>query len=174
MPKPKTKKSPVIKYGSVIVFFVVVSIILIGAFMQSNSTSTQTSTTTSGASTLYGADFYIVPTKGDCGFDNTNNLRAFILTADLRNNKAIPFHFVVAQVSVVNYTLTNGTVISSTQQIPDNVTSYGPSHTFYLEVNTILPKTGTKMASIDFLFTVYVQEVRGPIMIPYDFPNANC
>jgi hypothetical protein len=173
-PKSKTKKSPLSKYAFLIIFFILVAVILIGAFMQSNSGSTQTSTSFTTGSPLSANDFYIVPTKGDCGFDKTTNLKAFILTADLQNNKAEPFHFVVAQISVLNYTLTNGTVIPSTQLIPDNVTSYGTSHTFDIEINTILPKTGVKMASIDFVFAVYVQEVPGQITIPYNFPNANC
>jgi hypothetical protein len=174
-PKSKTKKkSPLSKYAFLIIFFIIAAMILVGAFMQSNSGSTQTSISSTTSSPLAASDFYIVPTKGDCGFDKTTNLKAFILTADLQNNKAEPFHFVVAQVSVLNYTLTNGTVISSTQMIPDNVTSYGPSHTFDIEINTILPKTGVKMTSIDFMFTIYVQEVPGPITIPYNFPNANC
>jgi hypothetical protein len=156
------------------VFLVLVAVILIDALNQSNQGSTQTSTP-SASSQLLPSDFYIVPTKGDCGFITSSSLKAFILSAELHNNKDLPFHFVVAQISIVNYTLANGTVIVSNEQQSDNITSYGTTHSFdNIEVYTTLPKTSPKIATIDFVATVYVQEVSGPITIPFSLPNANC
>jgi hypothetical protein len=150
-------------------------VILIDALNQTNQGSTQTSTASELSSQLLPSDFYIVPTKGDCGFLKSNNLKAFILSAELQNNKALPFHFVVAQISIVNYTLTNGTVIVSNEQQSDNITSYGTSHSFNnIEVDTHVPTSGPKITRIDFIATVYVQEVPGPITIPFNLPNANC
>jgi hypothetical protein len=173
--RSKKKRSHLVRNAFLVIFFLLASVILIDALYQSNSGSTQVSTPSTSGFLLSSRDFYIVPTKGDCGFITSTNLKAFILSAELRNNESIPFHFVVAEVSIVNYTLVNGTVISSNEQQSDNVTSYGSSHSFNnIEVYTKIPKSGPKISRIEFIATVYVQEVLGPITIPFSLPNANC
>ena len=175
--KPKKKRSHLVRNGFIVAFFILVLVILIGGLYQASQsqTSTQTTTTSQGSSQLFSSDFSIVPTKGDCGFITSTGLKAFILSADLQDSKSLPFHFVVAQISITNYTLTNGTVIVANQQQSDNVTSFGTSHSFNnIEVYTTIPKSGPKIASIDYIAIVYVQEVPGPITIPFRLPNANC
>ena len=173
--KSKKKRSHLVRNAFIVIFFILVSVILIDALNQTSQSSTQTSTTSEASSQLLASDFSIVPTKGDCGFITSTGLKAFILSAELQNSKSLPFHFVVAQISIANYTLTNGTVIVSNEQQSDNVTSYGTSHSFNnIEVYTDVPKSGPKITSIDFIATIYVQEVPGPITIPFRLPNANC
>ena len=173
--KSKKKRSHLVRNAFILIFCILILGILIDALNQSNQASTQTSTTSQVSPQLLASDFSIVPTKGDCGFINSNNLKAFILSAELQNSKSLPFHFVVAQISIVNYTLANGTVIVSNEQQSDNVTSYSTTHSFNnIEVFTKIPKSGPKIASIDFIATIYVQEVQGPITIPFNLPNANC
>jgi len=173
--KPKKKRPHLVRNAFIVIFFILVSAIVIDALNQSNVGSTQSSTVSTDSVPLSSSDFYIVPTKGDCGFfGSSDNLKGFVLSAELRNNKDEPFHFVVAQILVANYTLTNGTVIASDQQQGDNFTSYGTSHSFSVDVFTKIPKSGPKISSIEFIATVYVQEVPGAITIPFNLPNANC
>jgi hypothetical protein len=149
--------------------------VIASAVMQSSpstsfTTTSQTSSITSSA--LLAGDFSIVPTIFLCGY-HTNDLKFATLSAQLRNDKNMAFHYLSAKITFANYTLANGTVVQVNQQWVDNSPTFDTTHTFSLPADFAVPRSGPKIVSIEFIVTANVQEVSQPITRTVTAP-PNC
>lgn len=166
----KKKKQSHLARNAFILLVVLLSIFaLISAFSQLPPSS-RVSISSSG---LSASDFEIVGTTSLCGFANVTGLKWLVVNAQLENHKNIAFHFLSARIMIVNYTLADGTVVSAGEVKTDNTPTFGAAHAFSINVDTKVPKSGPKITNIQFMITVYIQEIPEPISLPFSMP-PNC
>jgi hypothetical protein len=127
----------------------------------------------SQTSPLSANDFYFGHIDRICGYD-AHHLRFLRVNATLQNNKNTPFHFLSAKVSMVSYTLSNGTVVPVNLEWIDNETTFSTIHMISWQAQSNMPVGGpTPIASIEFVVTASIQEVAQQIILPVAIPNKD-
>jgi hypothetical protein len=174
MPQKKRKESHLLRNAFILIVIVVVSAVVINGL---NQLSPPTTPTTSSTSSLTGQDFYVAPPEGPvtiCGIANATGLKAFLsVSLLLENDKNLQFHFISAHITVVNYTLANGTVITSGEQEMDYSQTFGMAHTLSFPVFFKVPKSGPTVTKTQLSILVHVSEVPELFTIQYTLP-ASC
>jgi len=154
------------------ILLTLVILILVGiaasTFRQGAQTvSTTTSSSTTGQTFLTSISspsngFSILSTAFYC-VNGTNGLKSATLLAELQSNKNESFHYLSGTITFANYTLANGTVVTVNHQWIDKNQTFDKTHTFYLEADSKISNSGTKIVQAEFIITAHVQEVPQPI-----------
>ena len=147
-----------------ILLITVLAIVIVWAIYSLSTTPVQ----------LKSSDFFIISEPQTCGTSHTTGKPALLMTFNLGNHMNLPFHFVSATTVLVNFTLSNGQVISVNQQVTDNTPSYDTQHSISVQFNLPNLPSGITVTQADFTLTVFVQEVSSSMYMQLSEPIHPC
>jgi hypothetical protein len=109
-----------------------------------------------------------------CGTNTQTGRIAVDVGADLENRQSTPFHFVSATIVLLNFTLSNGTVVAVNQQVADNKATYDTRHLISIAFRLPSLPPNTSVTKVEFTITAHVEEVPAPITLPLSEPIHQC
>jgi hypothetical protein len=172
MSRKKREKSHLLRNTLIVIVIVATTAVVINDWNQLSPPTTPTTSTSS----LTGQDFSVLPQNGPvylCGIASGTGLKFVqVVGLVLQNDKNLQFHFMSAHITVVNYTLANGTVITSGEQEMDYSQTLGVTHTLSFPVHFKVPKSGSTVTKTQLSILVHVSEVPDLFTVQYTLPTS--
>jgi hypothetical protein len=141
-----------------------------------NPNRVQPITVTTSILTLSPSDFN-VNVLSLCVHEAANGLSFLTLSEYLSNDRNMPFHVVSEKIVLLNYTLTNGTVVTVNRQWVDYNQSFSTiSHIFTLKYNLQQPESASMIRNVEFTVAANIRELGEPYVQEVTVPvgSINC
>jgi hypothetical protein len=175
----KRKKRSHLTRNLFVLFFLIVIALIVGSLLnQSNqvpSISSTASASTNGP--LLTANDFNVAMATACGYQTTNGFKFLNVVEYFSNNRSMAFHFLSAKIVFLNYTLTNGTVVTVNRQWTDNNQTFATtSRKFNFIYYSQVAESGPKLRSAEFIITANIQELPEPFVetVTVNVATINC
>jgi hypothetical protein len=169
----RTKKKKPASHTRVLLIAIIVVVLALGIYSLYTS-STPPATSTSSSTGLSSNDFVIKSISEVCGTNTLTGRIGIRVQGNLETLQGTAFHFVSATIIVLNFTLSNGTVVLVNEHLTDNKTTFDSKHLIsFLFVLPRLPPD-ISVTQVEFTIIALVEEVPVPITATVGLPIRQC
>lgn len=161
--------------GKKVVLILVSVIVLVWLGYSSYVSSNVPVTSSTSASTgLQESDYLITSESQSCVSSGQTEKLPLRLQFKIENRMGTPFHFVSARIVLLNFSLSNGTVVQVNQAVTDNKATFDTQHAIIVDFNMPTLPPNITVTNAAFTIGAYVQEVPAPVIFQLSEPIKPC